>query len=271
LVGVDYVTPEFVQTMGMHIKNGRDFYQTGQADSSSIIINEAFAKAIHAKNIIGTLITNGSDKFTVVGVINDFVYNNMYRAAEPLIIFCSPNNGNVLTMRIKEGGDLKAALAGIENVIKKNNPGYPVEYKFVDAEFEQYFKAETLIGKLAGVFSVLAIVISCLGLFGLAAYTAEKRTKEIGIRKVLGASSKGLAALLSKEFILLVVISCLIAFPFSWWMMSRWLQDYEYRVEISWWIFAGAGLLSVAIAIATVSVQAIRAALMNPVKSLRAE
>ena len=271
LVGVDYVTPEFVQTMGMHIKNGRDFYQTGQADSSSIIINEAFAKAIHAKNIIGTLITNGSDKFTVVGVINDFVYNNMYRAAEPLIIFCSPNNGNVLTMRIKEGGDLKAALAGIENVIKKNNPGYPVEYKFVDAEFEQYFKAETLIGKLAGVFSVLAIVISCLGLFGLAAYTAEKRTKEIGIRKVLGASSKGLAALLSKDFILLVVISCLIAFPFSWWMMSRWLQDYEYRVEISWWIFAGAGLLSVAIAIATVSVQAIRAALMNPVKSLRAE
>jgi predicted permease len=271
LVGVDYVSPEFVSTMGMHIRDGRDFYQGSLADSNNIIINQAFAKAIHAKNIAGTLITNGSDKYTVVGVIDDFVYNNVYKSADPLIIFCAPVYANVLTVRLKPGTDMKAGLDKFENIIKKNNPGFPVEYKFVDAEFEQYFKSETLVGTLAGVFSVLAIVISCLGLFGLSAYTAERRTKEIGIRKVLGASAQGLAALLSKEFVLLVIISCGIAFPLSWWTMYNWLLDYEYKIDISLWIFVGAGLLSVAIALATVSFQAIKAALANPVKSLRSE
>jgi ABC-type antimicrobial peptide transport system permease subunit len=159
----------------------------------------------------------------------------------------------------------------METIFKNNNPGYPFDYSFVDAEFGKLFKTETLIGQLAEVFSVLAIFISCLGLFGLAAYTAEKRSKEIGIRKILGASIQGIAGLLSKDFLLLVCISCLIAFPIAWWMMHNWLQNYKYRIQISWWIFIGAGLLAVLIALFTVSFQAIKAAVANPVKNLRAE
>jgi len=166
---------------------------------------------------------------------------------------------------------MKAGLPLLENVIKKNNPGYPVDYKFVDEQFDKYFKAETLVGKLSGIFASLAIIISCLGLFGLAAYTAERRTKEIGIRKVLGATSAKLTALLSKDFLILVVISCVVAFPISLWIMTLWLKDYEYQTQISWWVFIGTDLLAISIALATVSFQAIRAALTNPVKSLRSE
>ena len=155
--------------------------------------------------------------------------------------------------------------------MKEHNPGYPFEYKFVDEAFNQFFATETLIGKLAGVFSVLAIFISCLGLFGLAAYTAERRTKEIGIRKVLGASVQGLAGLLSKEFVQLVALSCIIAFPIAWLAMRSWLQDYQYRATIQWWVFAGAGITAFAIVLITVSFQAIKAAIANPVKSLRTE
>ena len=182
-----------------------------------------------------------------------------------------PSNCNVLSMRLKTGSQIPAALAKIESVIKSDNPGYPFDYSFVDQQFDKLFKTETLIGKLAGVFSILAIFISCLGLFGLAAYTAEKRTKEIGIRKVLGASVKGLAGLLSKEFLQLVAISCLVAFPLAWLMMKNWLESYPYRVNMSWIVFAVAGVLALLIAIITVSFQAIKAAIANPVKSLRSE
>ena len=156
-------------------------------------------------------------------------------------------------------------------VIKSNNPDYPFEYKFVDDDFNRLFKTETLIGKLAGIFSMLAIFISCLGLFGLAAYTAERRTKEIGVRKVLGASTQGLAALLSKDFLRLVAISCFIAFPVAWWVMNNWLQSFTYRVNINWTVFAFSGVLALLIAVLTVSFQAIKAAIANPVKSLRTE
>jgi ABC-type antimicrobial peptide transport system permease subunit len=176
-----------------------------------------------------------------------------------------------LTMRIKSNANLALALPAIEKVIKANNPGYPFQYSFVDAEFDKIFKTETLIGKLAGIFSILAIFISCLGLFGLAAYTAERRTKEIGVRKVLGASTQGLAALLSKDFLQLVAISCLIAFPLAWWAMNSWLQDFTYRINIHWTVFAFSGVLALLIAVLTVSFQAIKAAIANPVKSLRTE
>jgi putative ABC transport system permease protein len=159
------------------------------------------------------------------------VYNNMYATPAPLILFSDTSNTNYLSIRIKAGARLPNALAKIENVVKSNNPGYPFEYTFVDEQFDKLFKTETLIGKLAGVFSILAIFISCLGLFGLAAYTAERRIKEIGIRKVLGATVKGLATLLSKDFLQLVVISCLIAFPVAWWMMKSWLESFAYRIK----------------------------------------
>ena len=165
----------------------------------------------------------------------------------------------------------KHLLNAIQNVMKKNNPAYPFTYQFVDDQFNQMFTNETLISKLSRVFAALAIVISCLGLFGLAAYTAERRTKEIGIRKVLGASVSGIAGLLSKDFLKLVFISCIVAFPVAWWMMHNWLQDYEYRIEISWWIFLIAGVVAILIALITVSFQAIKAAIANPVKSLRTE
>jgi putative ABC transport system permease protein len=155
--------------------------------------------------------------------------------------------------------------------MKADCPGYAFEYHFIDDDFDQIFKTETLTGMLAGVFSSLAIFISCLGLFGLAAYTAERRIKEIGIRKVLGASVSGLAALLSKDFLRLVIISCFIAFPLGFWFVSKWLQGYQYRINIDWWVFAAAGISALIIALATVSFQAIKAALMNPVKSLRSE
>ena len=271
LITVESVSPEYTATMGMRIEKGRNFYDDLKSDSGNIIINQTLAKIIGDKNIIGSLITNGDNKFTVVGVIDDFVYNNLYSPSSPLILFPDTSGTNFLTIRLKKTSNVAGALAKVENVIKANNPGFPFDYKFVDDQFDQFFKTEMLIGKLASVFAFLAIFISCLGLFGLAAYTAERRTKEIGIRKVLGASAKGLAGLLSKEFLILVMISCLIAFPISWWMMHNWLEGYEYRVPISWPIFLVAGLLAMLIALFTVSVQAIKAALANPIQSLRSE
>ncbi|MBS1741405.1 MAG: ABC transporter permease [Bacteroidetes bacterium] len=272
LITVESVSPEYISTMGMKVKEGRDFYSNIKSDSNNVIINESFAKIINRKNIVGSTVTWGDDsKYTIVGVVNDFVYNNMYGTAAPLILFTDTTSVNYLTVRFKPNSNLSAALPAFEKVMKANNPGYLVEYKFVDESFDQYFKTEKLIGKLAAVFSILAIVISCLGLFGLAAYTAERRTKEIGIRKVLGASVNGLATLLSKDFLILVLISCFIAFPVSYWMMHNWLNDYDYRVAMSWWIFVAAGLLAILIALITVSYQAIKVALTNPVKSLRNE
>ncbi len=274
LITVETVSPEYISTMGMHLKSGRDFYSDIKSDTNNIIINEALAKLLTTKNAVGSFLTrnDGKEKYNIVGVIKDFVYNSMYAPASPLILYSDTSNVNILTVRIKQSADIKTALAKIESVIKNDNPGYPVDLSFVDDQFNQLFKTESLIGKLAGVFAVLAIVISCLGLFGLSAYTAEKRTKEIGIRKVLGATTGGLAGLLSKEFIILVAISCLIAFPLAALIMNNWLQDYkDYRVHLDPLIFLEAGLLATLIALITVSFQAIRAALTNPAKSLRTE
>ncbi|MFT3911718.1 MAG: ABC transporter permease [Ferruginibacter sp.] len=272
LITVESVSPEYISTMGMKLKEGRDFHTDIKSDSNNIIINESFAKIISKKSVLGSIVSDGGNgKYTIVGVVNDFVYNNMYGTAAPLIMYADTASTNFLTVRLKQGTNLASALPVFEKVMKADNPGYLVEYKFVDETFDNFFNTEKLIGKLAAVFAMLAILISCLGLFGLAAFMAEKRTKEIGIRKVLGASIKGLAGLLSKDFLQLVTVSCIIAFPVSWWMMHSWLQDYDYRVQISWWIFIIAGLLALLIALVTVSFQTIKVALTNPVKSLRSE
>ncbi len=238
------VSPGYLSLLHMKIMEGRDFYSTPGADSNSVIINESMKKAMGKEGRPGGLISVNKSDLKVVGIIKDVVYNDVYAAASPLILFCNPKPATVLTIRIKPSVDLTEALAKTEAVFKVNNPGYPFEYKFLDDEFNELFTTETLIGNLAGIFSVLAIFISCLGLFGLAAYTAERRRKEIGIRKVLGASTQGLAGLLSKEFLKLVGWSCLIAFPLSWWSMHSWLQGYEYRTAIHWWIFVLAGISS---------------------------
>jgi ABC-type antimicrobial peptide transport system permease subunit len=265
------VSSGYISLLHMKVIEGRDFYNASDADSNRVIINEGLKKLMGKEGKAGGTISINSKNFQIAGIIKDVVYNDVYAAGSPLILFCNPKNANVLTIRIKPNVDLSEALEKTEAVFKTNNPGYPFEYKFLDEEFNKLFSTETLIGNLAGIFSVLAIFISCLGLFGLAAYTAERRRKEIGIRKVLGASTQGLAGLLSKEFLKLVALSCIIAFPVSWLAMQSWLQDYQYRTTIHWWIFAMAGISSLAIALITVSFQAVKTAIANPVTSLRSE
>jgi putative ABC transport system permease protein len=284
-VGVTFrdVSAEFISTSGMHIAEGRDFNEL-LADTSSAIVTKSFAKLIDKNGVIGKIIRSPrgqKDGFfrnlRIVGVVDDYVYGNIYGQSGPTIFLCrSPfediaDNDNLLYVRIKDQHNSQKTLAEIGAIIKKNNPEFPFQYKFVDEQFNAMFSGEVMMSKLSGIFASLAIFISCLGLFSLAAYTAERRIKEIGIRKVLGASVPGIAGLLSKDFLQLVGISCLIAFPVAWWMMNNWLQGYQYRITIHWWIFALAGLSAMLIALATVSFQAIKAALVNPVKSLRSE
>ncbi|MDN3655943.1 ABC transporter permease [Ferruginibacter paludis] len=275
LISMNWVTPGYINTMGMQLLAGRDFHQDGFADSNTVIINETLAKMITPKQsaVVGTQIERDSTNFEVVGVIKDYVYNNVYGGVAPLIIFNDKKAANTsnLLIRFKPRQDYKTALAKVESVIKTYNPTYPFEYEFASDSFKELFINENLIGKLAGLFAVLAIFISCLGLFGLSAYTAERRVKEIGIRKVLGASVQSLGSLLSKEFVRLVGISCLLAFPLAWYFMHKWLLDYEYRITISWWMFVLPAVMAMLITIITVSFQAAKAALMNPVKSLRSE
>jgi ABC-type antimicrobial peptide transport system permease subunit len=271
LITVEGVSQEYIPTMGLPLKEGRNFYPDFKTDSTHVIINETLANLINKKSAIGTIISGQGTNLTVVGVVKDFIYGDMYASAAPLILFADTSICNVLSIRLKSGVPLPVALSKIETVFKDNNPGYPFDYSFVDEEFGKLFTTETLIEQLSKVFSVLAIFISCLGLFGLAAYTAEKRSKEIGIRKILGASVQGITGLLSKDFLFLVCLSCLIAFPVAWWMMHNWLENYKYRIQISWWIFLGAGMLAVLIALFTVSFQAIKAAVANPVRNLRTE
>ncbi|HMI60026.1 MAG TPA: ABC transporter permease [Puia sp.] len=274
MVNWESVAPEYVSTVGLQLKAGRDFYSDLKADSGTVLINESMAKLMGKAGVVGSPFISEGRNFTVIGIVKDFVFNNVYGAANPLVISCEAGNfryHHSLTIRLKPDMDLQTAIAKIQTVIRTDNPGYPPDYWFADDVFNQFFITETRIGNLAGLFAILAIFISCLGLFGLAAYTAERRTKEIGIRKVLGASASGLAGLLSREFLLLVGLSCLVAFPLAWWTMNNWLADYEYRISIHWWVFGLAGTAALIIALATVSFQAIRAALANPVKTLRSE
>jgi putative ABC transport system permease protein len=273
------VTPEFVSTSGMQIVEGRDFRDNAAAENSNVIINESMEKMMGAESAVGKIIQSSRDNdqnifknMTVIGVVKDYVYGNIYGAAAPLIMFCKPPEfQNFLYVRSKPHTNIEQALEKIQLILKKNNPVYPFEYKFVDEQFNEMFSNETLISKVSGVFASLAIVISCLGLFGLAAYTAEQKTKEIGIRKVLGASVSDLTGLLSKDFLQLVIISCIVAFPIAFWIMHNWLQGYEYRIGISWWIFLIAAAMAILIALITISFQTIKAAVANPVKSLRSE
>ncbi|MBS1660706.1 MAG: FtsX-like permease family protein, partial [Bacteroidetes bacterium] len=257
--------------MHLQILSGRDFYPTFGPDSLSVIINESMAKLMGKEGKVGAILSSNSRQIQVIGIIKDFVYNDIYGPSSPLLLFPNLRGATVMALRFKPNADLSKALAATESVITAENPGYPFEYHFANEAFDALFATETLIGRLAGVFATLAVFISCLGLFGLAAHTTERRAKEIGIRKVLGASSHGLAGLLSKEFLQLVIISCLIAFPVAWWAMKGWLQEYEYRTTIHWWVFAIAGALALIVALLTVSFKAIQTALANPVEALRSE
>ena len=289
LISNRVVSPEFIGVTGMKISEGRDFVETDVVEMSddfkpkeanpvfNVIITETLEKLMGKESALGKILQlpaskpNEYFKLKVTGVVKDYVYGNMYGKPDPVVFYCIPKFTSLMYVKAKAQANTEQALAKIEAVMKKNNPAYPFEYRFVDDQFNNMFLSEMLISKLSRVFAALAIIISCLGLFGLAAYTAERRTKEIGVRKVLGASVAGLAGLLSKDFLKLVGLSCLIAFPAAWWAMQQWLQNYTYRIDISWWIFIAAGTLAMIIALATVSFQAIKAAIANPVKSLRTE
>src|SRR5690606_15449853 len=213
----------------------------------------------------------GGEQGTVVGVVKDFVHNDIYTAVEPLVIFPFQENYGVMYMKIKASADFQQTLAKVEEIIKLHNPDYPFEYEFLDETFNEMFQSEMLIQRLSQIFAILCVIISCLGLFGLAAYSAEVRAKEISIRKVLGASVKELVMMLNKEFLALVAISALIAFPIAWWIMNSWIENFEYHINIPWPLFLVIGLLAMLIALLTISSQALKAALTDPAKMLRDE
>jgi predicted permease len=273
-----YVSPEYITTSGMNIIDGKDFNQDGRSQEQHIIINRAFANLLGDGSAIGKYIQsprgNEEGKYTnleVVGVVDDYIYGDMYGRPGPVLFFCqAASKAELLYVRIKPGSG-EQALKKIQELMKKYDPAYPLLFRFVDEQFERKFFNEMLVGRISGVFSMLAIIISCLGLFGLAAYTAERRTKEIGIHKLLGASFGRITSLLTGEFVKLVFIACIIASPMAWWIMNTWLEDFQYRIAINPWIFAVACIFALSIALATISIHAVKTAVRNPVDSLRTE
>lgn len=270
-----WVTHDFGKTVGWKFKEGRDFSRSFSTDTAAIVINEAAVKFMGLKNPLGTVVQWGQGKdaghFTIVGIIKDMLMESPYEPVKQTIYFMNYENVNWMTMKLNPARSASESVAMIEATFKKHLPAAPFDYKFADQEFGKKFQSEERIGKLAAIFALLAVFISCLGLFGLASFVAEQRTKEIGVRKVLGASVFNLWGMLSKDFVVLVIISCLIAIPIAYYFLSDWLQDYKYHTEISWWIFVMATLGALAITLLTVSYQSIRAATANPIKSLKSE
>jgi putative ABC transport system permease protein len=261
-----------VKTAGMQLVEGRDIdVKNYPTDSTGCLISEAAVKAMRFKNPIGQIIFDDPIKWHVVGVIKDFILESPYEAIKPFMIKGPKYGGNVIYIKLNGENSTAQNLAKTETIFKKYNSSYPFEFHFNDQEYATKFNDEQLTGKLASVFAALTIFISCLGLFGLATYMAESRIKEIGVRKILGASVASITTLLSKDFVKLIVVAIIIASPVAWWAMNKWLQGYDYRIKISGWTFLIAGLLAVIIAVITVSYQSIKAAIANPVKSLRTE
>jgi len=266
------VTADFGKTIGWKIKEGRDFSKDFGTDTLGMILNESAVKLVGMKqDIVGQTIQFNDKDFHVIGVVKDMIMESPYKPVKPTVFFYNPSWAGIITIAIKKGAPIKDALHKIETVFKKFNPGAPFDYTFNDEDYAKKFSDQQRLGKLATFFTILAIFISCLGLFGLASFVAEQRKKEIGVRKVLGASTYNLWRLLSKEFALLVIISCFIAIPLGWYYSNNWLHQYDYRTKISFWIFIFSGLGALIITLLTVSYQAIKAARANPVNSLRTE
>lgn len=265
-----FVNADFGPTIGWNIIQGRDFSRAHLTDSTAAIVNETGARILGFQDPIGKTIKHWGKPYTIIGVTKDMISNNPYFAVQPAI-FMGEGGHAVFTIRVKPGTPVRTALAAMEPVFKQFNPASPFIYSFLDEEFQKKFNTESRIGNLATVFSGLAILICCLGLFGLASFVAEQRIKEIGVRKVLGARVTDLWALLSGDFVKLVILSCLISMPLSYFLMSKWLQNYALHTSLSLWIFVISGVGILLITLATVSYQALKAALMNPVKSLRTE
>ncbi len=269
--GLIAVTHDYGKSVGWNFVEGRDFSRNFSTDTSGMVLNEAAAKFIGMKNPVGKNINWNDKNYRIVGVIKNMVMESPYEPIKPTIFFINYGWANIINVKLNPAMSASASLEKVGEVFRRYNPGSPFDYKFADEQYALKFSGEERIGKLATFFACLAIFISCLGIFGLASFTAEQRTKEIGVRKVLGASVFNLWQLLSKDFVVLVMISFLIATPIAYYFMNGWLKNYEYRSEISWWIFGISGLGALIITLLTVSYQAVKAALANPVKSLRTE
>ncbi|GAB3025429.1 ABC transporter permease [Spirosoma pulveris] len=267
-----HVDENYLKTLGMELKEGRFFSKAFSTDFSAVLINETAARdlGLGKTSPLGkTIVRSGQHEFTIIGVVKDFHYASARQKIAPLMMLLGRNSGAII-VKIK-ATDAAAVIASFRKQWDAFNPAAPFTYSFLDERFAFLYEAEQKTSQLFTVFAVISIVIACLGLFGLAAFTAEQRTKEIGVRKVLGASVGSIIALLSKDFLKLVLIAICLAVPVAWFAMNRWLQDFAYRIDLEWWVFALAGVLAVAIALLTISFQSIKAALMDPVKSLKTE
>lgn len=270
-VQATFVGYDFAKTMNITMADGRDFAKGFAADTANYIINEATARMMKMKDPVGRQVKFWMGTGTIVGVMKDFHIASFHTGIKPLILVCYKGLNTEYLMVRTRPGQTRQAIAHLETLTKSFNPNYPFSYHFLDEEFERMYSSELIIHILIRFFGVIAILISCLGLLGLAAFTAQQRTREIGIRKVLGANVAHVVALLSKDFVVLVLIAIVVASPLAWYVMNLWLADFAYHIDMSWSMLATAGLLATTIALATVSFQSIGAALADPVKSLKAE
>ncbi len=259
-----------IETLGIPLAAGRSFSKQFGTDSSSIIFNEAAIKIMGLKDPVGKTVRHYSGEKQIVGVVKDFHFNSLHEAIKPLFFLYKPEETTHALVKI-EAGKERETLADLQDFYQKFNPGFPFEFTFLDQDYQALYESERRVSALSRYFAGLAVLISCLGLFGLATFAAEQRTKEIGIRKVLGATTAGIVGLLSKDFLKLVLIALVIASPLAYFFMEKWLQDFAYRIDIQWTAFALAGLVAVGVAFLTVSFQSVKAALADPVKSLRSE
>lgn len=269
------IDENYIGTMGMEIIKGRNFSKDFGNDSTAMIINETTAGLLGYSDPLGKKIFSNDGKgvmtgYTIIGVVKNFNYESLRQNIYPLS-FTLGRSRWFTSFKISSTGDIRGLVKQVENTWKSMVPAMPFSYRFLDDAFDEMYRAEQRIGKVAMSFAVLAILIACLGLFGLVTYMSEQRRKEIGVRKVLGASVGNIVSMLSQDFLKLVVIAAVVAFPVAWWFMHQWLQDFAYRIDIGWWIFGVAGVIALLIAVLTVSFQAIKAAIANPVKSLRTE
>jgi hypothetical protein len=262
---------DFQKTMQLQMKEGRWFQQGNEADKNNVVLNETAIRELNIrKPYLGQRFRFKGRTGQIVGIVKDFSYKNLHEKTGPLVAFNDPAWFHYFTVRIAPGNATKA-IAEVQKTWTKMVPGQLLEYTFLDNSFDALYKEDQQVSFLIFLFAVIAVVISSMGLFALAAFTAEQRTKEMGIRKVLGATLGNITALLSKDFVKLVVISILVATPVAFWAMQKWIQSFAYRINIAWWMFAASGLLALLIALLTTSFQAIKTALANPVKALRTE
>ncbi|HEX6226965.1 MAG TPA: ABC transporter permease [Chryseolinea sp.] len=267
----EWVSPEYGKTLGWQLVAGRDFSRDIASDRNGIIINESAAKYMGMDRPVGEIVRRENQSWTILGVVKDMINGSPYQSTRQAIYFPLGWPGNVVSLKINPEQNIHQALPKIEAVFRAHVPSMPFDYHFADEEYARKFHSEVRVGQLASIFAGLAISISCFGLFGLASFVAEQRGKEIGIRKIAGASGYQVWGMLCKDFVLLVLISCIIAIPLSYYYLNEWLSQYEYRTVMSWWIFPLTVALALSITLLTVSLQAVRAALINPVKSLRSE